>query len=171
MLSKPRVYIETSVISYLTSRPSSNEGVRGCQYFTRYWWENFAEQQFELVSSPIVQQEVSLGDKEASQKRLDVLKKLTLLDAPKEILDSFSDDLINAGALPLKARIDSFHIAITAINGVQYLATWNFKHIANINKIPLIQQVCKKAGYQPPILCTPQQLLMEDFWHVERSNY
>lgn len=171
MPSKPRVYIETSVISYLTSRPSSNEGIRGCQYFTRYWWENFAEQQFELVSSPIVQQEVSLGDEAASEKRLDVLKKLTLLDAPKEILDSFSDDLINAGALPLKARVDSFHIAITAINNVEYLATWNFKHIANINKIPLIQQVCRKAGYQPPILCTPQQLLMEDFQHVERSNY
>ena len=100
MRSKPRVYIETSVISYLTSRPSSNEGIRGCQYFTRYWWENFAEQQFELVSSPIVQQEVSLGDTEVSQKRLDVLEKLTLLDAPKEILDSLSDDLINAGALP-----------------------------------------------------------------------
>ncbi len=55
MQSKPRVYIQTSVISYLTSRPSRNEGIRGCQYFTRYWWDNFAEQQFELVSSPIVQ--------------------------------------------------------------------------------------------------------------------
>ena len=163
MQSKPRVYIETSVISYLTSRPSSNEGIRGCQYFTRYWWENFAEQRFELVSSPIVQQEVSLGDIEASQKRLDILEKLTLLDAPKEVLDSLSDSLINAGALPLKARIDSFHIAIAAINSVEYSATWNFKHIANINKIPLIQQVCRKVGYQPPILCTPQQLLMEDF--------
>ncbi|MYC78679.1 type II toxin-antitoxin system VapC family toxin [Candidatus Poribacteria bacterium] len=163
MPSKPRIYIETSVISYLTSRPSSNAGIRGCQYFTRYWWENFAEQQFELVSSPIVQQEVSLGDRGASQKRLDVLEKLTLLDTPREALNFLSDDLINAGALPLKARIDSFHIAITAINNVQYLATWNFKHIANINKIPLIQQVCRKAGYQPPILCTPQQLLMEDF--------
>ncbi|RKU15442.1 DNA-binding protein [Candidatus Poribacteria bacterium] len=163
MQSKPRVYIETSVISYLTSRPSSNIGIRGCQYFTRYWWENFAEQQFELVSSPIVHQEVSLGDREVSQKRLEILGKLTLLDAPKETLDSLSDALINAGALPLKARIDSFRIAIAAINSVEYLATWNFKHIANINKIPLIQQVCQKAGYQPPILCTPQQLLMEDF--------
>ena len=83
MLSKPRVYIETSVISYLTSRPSSNEGIRGCQYFTRYWWENFAEQQFELVSSPIVQQEVSLGDKDASQKRLDVLKKTNFIGCLK----------------------------------------------------------------------------------------
>ena len=100
MRSKPRVYIETSVISYLTSRPSSNEGIRGCQYFTRHWWENFAEQQFELVSSPIVQQEVSLGDTEASQKRLKVLEKLILLDTPREILDSLSDDLINAGACP-----------------------------------------------------------------------
>ena len=81
-----------------------------------------------------VQQEVSLGDRAASQKRLDVLGKLTLLDTPKEALDSLSNDLINAGALPLKARIDSFHIAIAAINNVQYLATWNFKHIANINK-------------------------------------
>ena len=98
-----------------------------------------------------------------SQKRLDILGKLTLLDAPKETLDSLSDNLINAGALPLKARIDSFHIAIAAINNVQYLAPWNFKHIANINNIPLIQQVCRESGYQPPILCTPQQLLMEDF--------
>ena len=69
-----------------------------------------AEQQFELVSSPIVQQKINLGDQEAFQKRLDVLEKLTLLDAPKEMLDSLSDNLINAGALPLKARIDSFHI-------------------------------------------------------------
>ena len=89
MLSKPRVYIETSVISYLTSRPSSNEGVRGCQYFTRYWWKNFAEQQFELVSSPIVQQEVSLGDKEASQKRLDVLKKIDLIGCTKRNIRFF----------------------------------------------------------------------------------
>ena len=100
MPSKPRIYIETSVISYLTSRPSSNAGIRGCQYFTRCWWENFAEQQFEFVSSPIVQQEVSLGDRAASQKRLDVLGKLTLLDTPREALDSLSDGLINAGAYP-----------------------------------------------------------------------
>ena len=76
-------------------------------------------------------------------------------------MSSLAERLVDAGAVPLRAKTDALHIAIAAINGVEYLATWNFKHIANTNKLPLIHKVCETAGYTPTTICTPLELLWE----------
>ena len=163
MKTKPRIYVETSVISYLTSRASRDFIVSMCQQITRYWWDNVVNRKFELVSSAIVRQEISRGNTDAAQQRLDMLESITLLETPLEEMYSLAEDLIAAGAVPLRAKTDALHIAIAAINSVEYLATWNFKHIANTNKLPLIHSVCETAGYTPTTICTPLELLWEAF--------
>lgn len=161
MNAKPCIYIETSVISYLTSRASRDFIISMCQQITRYWWDNIADQNFELVSSTIVRQEISRGNADAAQQRLEVLESLTILESPLEEMSSLAEKLVFEGAVPLRAKTDALHIAIAAINGVEYLATWNFKHIANTSKLPLIHRVCENAGYTPTTICTPLELLLE----------
>ena len=163
MKVKPRIYIETSVIGYLTSRASRDFIISMCQQITRYWWDNVADGNFELVSSAVVRQEISRGNTNAAQQRLEVLKPITLLETPVEEMYSLAENLVATGALPLRAKTDALHIAIAAINSVEYLATWNFKHIANTNKLPLIHSVCETAGYTPTTICTPLELLWEVF--------
>ena len=77
--------------------------------------------------------------------------------------------LLNGAALPSKARADALHIAIAATQGVSYLLTWNSAHIANAEKRPLVETVCRLAGYEVPILCTPDELMGEDS-HVDASR-
>ena len=161
MKAKPRIYIETSVISYLTSRASRDFIISMCQQITRYWWDNVADRKFELVSSTVVRQEISRGNRSAAQQRLEVLESITLLETPLEEMSALAENLVLAGAVPLRAKTDALHIAIAAINGVEYLATWNFKHIANTNRLPLIHKVCETAGYTPTTICTPLELLWE----------
>ena len=161
MKTKPRIYIETSVISYLTSRASRDFIISMCQQITRYWWDNVADRKFELVSSAVVRQEISRGNTGAAQQRLEVLESITLLETPLEEMSALAEDLVLAGAVPLRAKTDALHIAIAAINGVEYLATWNFKHIANTNRLPLIHGVCETAGYTPTTICTLLELLWE----------
>ena len=161
MNAKPRIYIETSVISYLTSRASRDFIISMCQQITRYWWDNITDQNFDLVSSTVVRQEISRGNADAAQQRLEVLESITLLETPVEEMSSLAEELVFAGAVPLRAKTDALHIAIAAINSVEYLATWNFKHIANTNKLPLIHRVCENAGYTPTTICTPLELLWE----------
>ena len=163
MKTKPRIYVETSVISYLTSRASRDFIVSMCQQITRYWWDNIADRKFDLVSSAVVRQEISRGDTDAAQQRLDVLESITVLETPLEEMYSLAEALVAAGAVPLRAKTDALHIAIAAIHGIEYLVTWNFKHIANTNKLPVIHRVCETAGYVPTTICTPLELLWEAF--------
>ena len=115
MKAKPRIYIETSVISYLTSRASRDFIISMCQQITRYWWDNVADREFELVSSTVVRQEISRGNRDAAQQRLEVLESITLLETLLEEMSSLAENLVLAGAVPLRAKTDALHIAIAAI--------------------------------------------------------
>lgn len=154
---KPRVYVETSVVSYLTGRLSRDVMVLGNQVATRDWWRD-ASQQFELVASPLVIDEASFGDPNASRDRLAVLESLAII-RPSEESEVLADELTDSHALPAKATQDAVHIAIAVVNGVEYLATWNFRHIANPANASRIDQVCRDAGYRPTTICTPRQLM------------
>ena len=109
MKTKPRIYVETSVISYLTSRASRDFIVSMCQQITRYWWDNIADRKFDLVSSAVVRQEISRGDTDAAQQRLDVLESITVLETPLEEMYSLAEALVAAGAVPLRAKTDALH--------------------------------------------------------------
>ena len=154
---KPKAYIETTVVSYLTAWPSRDVVMAGHQQITRDWWRNAADR-FELVASQLVVDEAGAGDADAARDRLTALAPVTLLDATDEALE-LAQQLIAAGAIPEKAAEDAAHIAIAVTNGVDFLVTWNCRHIANASMRSQIEMVCRNAGYEPPVICTPDELL------------
>ena len=156
---KPKIYVETSVISYLTARPSRDLIIAANQQITQEWWQ-VRRTEFDLYISQMVVQEASAGDPVAAQERLQVLDETPLLELTEDAA-TFAEQLIQQGALPPKAVEDALHIAVAALNGMDYLLTWNFKHIANATMRYRIEQLCRQMGYEPPIICTPQELLEE----------
>jgi len=155
MLMKPKVYLETSIPSYLTAWRSRDLIMAANQEITKEWWEN--RNQFELYISALVLQEAGAGDPDAAQKRLEQLDDLPELDITEEV-EQLANILIQKVPLPAKARIDALHIAAAALNGMDYLLTWNCSHIANAVLRPKIEAVCRELGYEPPTICTPQEL-------------
>ena len=162
----PIVYVETTVISYLTSRPSPNLTIASRQWMTREWWNNYADR-FELVISSLVLREISQGDLKTAQKRRELVSTIRVLEVSEESLE-LSRKLVEAEAVPLVADRDALHIALAACHHIQYLVSWNFKHIVNPTKQQLIAKVCQEANYQPVIICTPEELV-EVNQDVERS--
>ena len=156
---KPKAYLETSVISYLTSRPSRDLIVAANQQLTQEWWQ-VRRQNFDLFISQLVIQEASAGDKDAAQRRLQAVVDIPLLKLSEEVV-AFAEKLVEEGPMPQKAVEDALHIAVATLNGMDYLLTWNFKHIANATMRYKIERICRLAGYEPPIICTPQELLEE----------
>ncbi len=152
-----RVYIETTVVGYLTSRPNRDMVVGAHQQITHEWWDT-RRQSYELCVSQLVRKEAGAGDSQAAQERLEVLKTMTLLETSAEALD-LARELIQAGALPAKAADDALHIAVAATNGIPYLLTWNCRHLANATMRPVIENVCAGMGLKAPIICTPEELL------------
>lgn len=154
---KPSVYLETTVISYLVGRPSSEATLASWQRITRQLWEDYADE-FTFVISPVVLTEASQGNPEAAQRRLEVLSHLTVLEVLPEA-DRLTQKLLDVGAVPHNFRSDAEHIAIATVHRVEYLASWNQKHIVNANKREHISQVCRKAGFEPTTICTPAELI------------
>ncbi|MCY2944186.1 MAG: type II toxin-antitoxin system VapC family toxin [Planctomycetota bacterium] len=152
-----RVYIETTVVSYLTARPNRDMVIGAHQQITHEWWDT-RRQSYELCVSQLVRKEAGAGDSQAAQERLEVLKTMTLLETSAEALD-LARELIQAGALPAKAADDALHIAVAATNGIPYLLTWNCRHLANATMRPVIENVCAGMGLKAPIICTPEELL------------
>ena len=154
---KPKVYLETSVISYLASWPSRDLIVAANQQLTQEWWQ-VRRQDFDLFISQLVIQEASAGDEGAAQRRLQVVADIPLLTLSEEVVN-FADRLVKEGSVHQEAMEDALHIAVATLNGMDYLLTWNFRHIANATIRYKIERVCRLAGYEPPIICTPQELL------------
>ena len=156
---KPKIYLETSVISYLTSHPSRDLIVAANQQLTREWWQA-RRQDFDPFISQLVIQEASSGDEDAAQRRLQAVVDIPLLELSEEAV-TFAEKLVEEGPMPCKAVEDALHIAVATLNGMDYLLTWNFKHIANATMRYKIERMCRLAGYEPPIICTPQELSEE----------
>jgi len=153
---KPKVYIETSVVSYLTAWPSRDVVIAGNQETTREWWARRLD--FELFISQFVIEEVRAGDGSAAADRLKVLVGVPEVEATEEGV-LIAEALLHRASLPSKARLDALHIATAALGGMHYLLTWNCAHIANPAFRPKIEEVIRSFGYEPPIICTPQELL------------
>ena len=129
------------------------------QEATRSWWET-SRPNFELFISEIVVMEASGGDEEAAALRLGVLESLPVLDVSAPV-EALAERLLAGAAVPEKAKTDALHIAVATVHSIDYLLTWNCKHIANAIMRPKIEAISKAAGYDPPIICTPLEL-MED---------
>ncbi len=164
---KPKVYIETTVVSYLAARPSTDATLSVRQRVTRQFWENYSDN-FEFIVSDVVITEIRQGDETAAQRRVDALAGLTVLELTPEAV-ILALELINAGAVPPHSLPDAQHIAIAVVNGIEYLTSWNYKHIVNETKRQHIDQVCRAAGYHPTILYTPVELIEE--MHVKEKEH
>ena len=153
---KPKVYVETSVIGYLTSWPSGDLIVAARQKITHDWWRD-APVKYDLVVSEAVVREASAGDVQAALDRLAAIQGLPILP-PSQEAQNLVDTLLALGAVPTTEPEDAAHIALASVNGIEYLVTWNFKHIANASLRKHINSVCAAAGYVAPTICSPEEL-------------
>lgn len=154
---KPRVYVETSVVRCLTGRESCDVMILGNQAATHEWWQ-MERERYELVTSSLVIKEAGISDCEYACDSLAPLASLAVVE-PTEASEALGRALTKLHALPSGAVQDATHIALAVTNGMDYLVTWSFRHIANPANASRIDQVCRDAGYRPTIICTPAQLM------------
>jgi len=154
---KPSIYLETSVIGCLAMRLSGVLRIAANQQTTRDWWDN-ERQRYDLFVSRYVMNECSRGDPQAAQERLAFLEGIPLLEVSDSV-ETLAQALLSKVPLPAKATVDALHISVAALSGVDYLLTWNCKHIANPALRLRIESVCRELGCEPPVICTPQELL------------
>jgi hypothetical protein len=154
-----RVYLESSFVSYLTAVPREGRDpiTAAHQQITIEWWSR-RRTDFELVVSQIVLDEVQEGDPTFAKNRLDVVASLPRLLVTDEAT-TLARSLLSKGFLPQKAFPDALHIAIATVHQIEYLLTWNCKHIANVEVLPRIADLCEDLGLLLPIICTPEELL------------
>lgn len=148
------VYIETTVVSYLVSRPSRDLVVAGHQQLTREWWERRLD--FTCFISNVVLDEAQAGDAEQSTLRLEAMRGFPRLAASTE-----AERLAAAflQVLPPKAARDAAHLAIAAAGKVNYLLTWNCTHLANAEILDRLEPISIAAGFKLPRVCTPEELM------------
>lgn len=157
---RPRVYVETSVISYLVARRNQRDLlVASNQELTHEWWESRRDS-FELCVSAIVLAEASRGDQTFAAARIAVARELTVVETPAAAME-LANALLQRAGLPQNAYEDALHIAVAAATGMDFLLTWNCKHIANAVIIPRVNSVIRSFGFEPPLIYTPQQLMEE----------
>ncbi len=156
-LSKSKVYVETSVISYLAARLSRDLVIAAKQQVTQEWW-TMRRHFFECFSSAVVHDESAAGDPEAAKRRLFLLKDLKVLEISDDVL-RFAKSLIVSGIIPKKASEDATHVAFATVNRMDFLLTWNCAHIANAEIRRSLGQFAEKQGFESPIICTPEELM------------
>ena len=155
------VYIESSIIIYLTSRPSRDVVKAARQAITSDWWLN-SKSQFEVYISALVEDEISGGDPMAAARRLQAVANMPSIHITSEA-QLLADALVASKAVPDNSVRDALHIAIAATQGIEYLLTWNFKHINNAETKALIARVIEAEGWMSPILCSPEELRGNDY--------
>ena len=156
-----RVYIETTIPSYLTSRRSRDLVIAARQEMTQEWWED-KRQNVELFSSELVLQEAQGGNKEAAKKRLISLENIPLLDIT-EGATLLAKALVHEGLIPEKASEDALHIAIATVHDIDILLTWNCTHLANVTVLRKMLAFIRSQGYEPPVICTPDEMMGDDY--------
>lgn len=156
---KKSVCIETSIPSYLTARPSRDVRAAAWQQIISQWWDE-ARAGYELFTSELVIVEASAGNPGAAVRRLEALEGIAELPIDQEVLD-LAEQPISKGGIPPAAEADALHIAVAAVHRIDFLLTWNFRHIDNAAKKPIIRSICAAAGYSCPEICAPIELLQE----------
>ena len=150
------VYVESSVISYLASRPSRDLVTAARQTITLEWWEE-RRRQCEVYISTLVEEEISRGDSSAAKRRLAYVAEIPALEVTDQA-NTLAKDFLKQRAVPKNSAEDALHIGIAAAAGMEYLLTWNFKHINNAETKTMIAKVIEAHGFVSPVLCSPEEL-------------
>jgi predicted nucleic acid-binding protein len=154
------VYIETSIFGYLTARSTDNLILAANMKITQDWW-NIRRSSFVLYASEIVEDEAARGDAAIAAQRLNLLQSIMFLDFTEETIE-LAQEFLQKSNLPPKASNDALHIALATVYGLDYLLTWNCKHMANAQIQKKLSQISSKLGYELPIICTPYELMGYD---------
>jgi predicted nucleic acid-binding protein len=154
---KQRIYLETSVVSYYTARPSRDLVIAAWQEVTREIWP-VLQDKFDICISALVIQEASRGDNEAAKKRLNALSGFHILEITPQV-QKVAGLLIAENAIPAESEEDALHIAVASLNGMDFLVTWNFSHINNAFKKSAIYRTIENQGFMPPEICSPEEFI------------
>ncbi len=154
---KPTLYLETTIPSFLTGRPSRDDLIAGQQAATKTWWR-LRRNHFELFTSQFVVIEAAQGETKMAAKRLQLLRPVQKLSVTLEA-DELARRILEKHLLPPKAAVDAFHIATATVHEMHFLLTWNCVHINNREIIPGVERLCSQAGYPLPVICTPLELM------------
>ena len=161
---KPKVYLETTIVSYLAARPSRDLVTAAHQKITHDWWEHRRDK-YDLFVSALVVDEASGGNPQAARRRGEFLQGLPLVKQTQGAV-SLAGALLQRGPVPKEEPRDALHIALAAIHRMDILLTWNCAHIANVDIRFALSEICLSEGYRLPWLCTPEELMGDDY-HVE----
>ena len=156
-MEKFSVYIETSVVSYYSSRSSRDLVVAARQQLTHEWWENYRHETETYISTLVIQ-EAEVGDAIAARQRLEAIADLPVLELNENVLN-LAKSLVEMGPIPEEFFEDALHIAVAAVNGIHFLLTWNCHHINNPHMRPDIIKVVQSFGYDCPVICTPDEFM------------
>ncbi len=156
MTMKPRLYLETTIPSYLVARRSRDLRLAADQEITQEWWEQ-RRQDYELFISEFVLVEAERGDSRLAAERLEILRGIPVLPEIQSAND-LAKEIISSTLIPAHAALDASHIAVATVHGMEYLLTWNCRHIHNVAIIRQIERLCERLGYTCPIICTPDDL-------------
>ncbi len=157
---KPKVYIETSVVSYLTGRASRDVVIAGHQQATQSFWQLLTKD-LEPYISALVAKEASRGDKTVAQRRQDAVASFAVLPVTPEA-ERLAQEIIDGKGVPREYPEDALHIALATIGGMDFIATWNFSHINNPFTKMMIRQAVENAGYGCPEIVSPDSFLGDE---------
>jgi len=154
----PKVYLETTIPSLLVARPSPLLRVANDQQMTREWWDTRRDK-FQLFVSELVLQEAARGGRAFAAQRLAAVAQCRIQEAT-DAAQSLTLELLNSGLIPANAAADAAHIAVAAVQGMDFLLTWNCRHIANAMIVDRVRALCARRGFPAPVICTPYELML-----------
>ncbi|MEI6609353.1 MAG: type II toxin-antitoxin system VapC family toxin [Deltaproteobacteria bacterium] len=154
---KKRLYIETTVVSYLTAKPSRDIIIAGHQGATRDIWPALSGK-FETYVSALVFEEARKGDRNQAQLRVAAIESFPMLDIDDEAR-ILAETIIAKKGIPSQYPEDALHIAVAAVNGIEIVVTWNFAHLNNPFIRKILRRIIEDEGYECPEICSPEELL------------
>ena len=159
---RAKIYLETTILSYLAARPSRDLLIAAHQQMTHQWW-SARRNEFDLFVSELVLEECSMGDTVVAGRRLDLLQEIPILGADDRIAH-LAGQILDGGAIPPKAAAaaDAVHIATATVYGCEFLLTWNCRHIANAELQRKLRRITADHGHDLPLIRAPEELMGED---------
>jgi predicted nucleic acid-binding protein len=151
------LYLETSVISYLTARPSRDLVIAAHQQITREWWDNSLFKYQGFISA-VVLEEIARGDRQAARLRLAEVENFPLVEIVPEVVE-LADTYFSSLQIPERARLDAYHLALATWHGLDFLVSWNCTHIVSARVRRTIEEINAHLGFRTPIICTPEELM------------
>jgi len=156
-MTKQKVYLESTVISFYANRRSKDLIVAAYQEITVDWWESELHKYQPYISQFVIE-EISRGNQQAARNRINAIKNFPLLDLHDDVY-YLAKRYLNEAQIPRRSQLDAFHISAAVVNGMDYILSWNFHHITNVFVKEKIRRINENIGIETPVICTPEELI------------